>query len=87
MIQGTNIEWKGVYDNSGSPVGAAVERWVAAKGVFPLGLPAAAGHVTFVVLMKGADWSSYSWVEKAPYAHKVFEGVTLAVYKLDSQNH
>lgn len=84
VITGTNMEWGGIYDNSGNVTGAAVERWLAAKGDDPF-LASGEADVRYLLLQKDVDWKSYDWLDALPGLRLVQEGDITKLYEVTSQ--
>ncbi|NBS41630.1 hypothetical protein EBS80_03135, partial [bacterium] len=79
VIQGTNMEWNGIYDNSGSTKGAAVEAWLRSGGNDAAGIEPY--DVRRIILAKDADWNEYAWIDARPEWKLVSETETLRVYE------
>ncbi len=86
VLQGANIEWDGIYDNSGNPTSLAVEQWIVSKGLAPQVLLGQAPSIGYIIVAKDADWNEYSWVGTLPHVHLVFDGPTLRLYRLDKNS-
>ncbi len=63
VISGTNMEWGGIYDNSGKKEGELVSKWLDAKGDTDL-LKKNELNIGYVILAKDVDWANYSWLKE-----------------------
>jgi hypothetical protein len=81
VIQGTNIEWGGIYDNSGDPTGKKVSEWINAKGDTGL-LKIEEIGLRYIVLVKEVDWEDYSWISELSNIQILKETQGLIVYKI-----
>lgn len=63
IIQGTNMEWAGIYDNSGDKNGMIIEQWIKEKKSVDFfknnGL-----NIKYIILAKEVDWQEYQWIDK-----------------------
>jgi len=81
IISGTNMEWGGIYDNSGNFNSEAIVNWLKLKG--DEGMPTLVGdRVRYIILAKEVDFKDYLWLNKAPYLQLIKETETLFVYEV-----
>jgi len=81
VLSGTDMEWGGIYDNSGNPDSRAIVAWMTARGKG--GMPAVAGvPIRYIVLAKEVDFTSYLWIANLPYVKLISDTPTLFVYEV-----
>lgn len=81
VLSGTNMEWGGIYDNSQSSEGAAVDSWLKARGQAKL--PTLAGQpIRYIILAKEIDFINYLWLNKLASIKPLLETATLLVYEI-----
>ena len=83
VVQGTDVEWGAVYDDSGNPQSVAVESWINSAGTAQDPLVKEIPSLQYVILAKEADWEKYAWIDTLPYIHLVFDGPTVRVYRIN----
>jgi hypothetical protein len=83
VVSGSDMEWGGIYDNSESPEGRAIEQWLSTGGATDL-LRNGAFNVRYVILAKELDWGSYAGMNSNPELKLVMETPMLKVYKVES---
>ena len=80
-IQGTNMEWGGIYDNSQNKDSQKVVEWIngshSIKEIGREGL-----NIEYVILLKELDWQKYQWLDSVDYLTLQKELETIKVYKL-----
>jgi len=81
VIQGTNMEWKGIYDNSGDPRSEAIQDWLSRRGATDL-LRSGSLDIRYVLLAKEADWRIYSWLDGLTELRSVSETENLRLYEV-----
>jgi len=81
VVQGTNMEWGGIYDNSGDFVGQKVEDWIDLKGSLNM-LKEYIPGLSYVILAKEVDWAKYSWIDGVVGLEPVKETQNLKLYKI-----
>ncbi len=79
VIQGTNMEWGDIEDNSGNIEGVAVAAWLASKGGSDL-LTANPFGISYVILAKETDWNSYGFLDDVHDLQLVADLPTLKIY-------
>lgn len=80
VIQGTNMEWGGIYDNSSKKEGKLIGEWVENRGQTDL-LINNHFNIKYIILAKELDWQNYLWVEKLDNLKLIKESETLRVYE------
>jgi hypothetical protein len=80
VISGSDMEWGGIYDNSGSQTGRSVAGWIKDKGNDSFFNTAGSG-VKYVILAKELDWRNYDWLDGAKGLTLSKETVTLRLYE------
>ncbi len=83
LISGTNMEWGGIYDNSGDVRGQAVGEWVKKKGETTddvLGRY----NVRYIILAKEVDWRVYLWLDGLVGWQIAKDSQTLRIYERKS---
>jgi hypothetical protein len=75
------MEWGGIYDNSQSPEGQAVDAWLNSGGATDL-LRNSAFNIRYVILAKELDWENYVGIGTNHEFQLVMETPTLRVYKV-----
>jgi hypothetical protein len=75
VITGTNMEWGGIYDNSGDPAGQKIEKWIADEGKINN------MDYRYVILAKEVDWKNYAWLNNLAYLKLVKTTASLFVYE------
>ena len=63
VIQGTNLEWGGIYDNSTEAIGQKVEAWLHDKKDIN-SLRSKNFNIKYIILAKEVDWQDYAWLDK-----------------------
>ncbi len=80
VIQGTNMEWGGIYDNSLDPVGQKVETWL--QGSHDVNSLKHSGlNIKYIILAKEVDWQDYAWLDGLSGIKVEKETDTLKLYK------
>lgn len=79
VVQGTNMEFGGIYNNSLDPTGKEVENWIAAKGNTDLLIDESIGHI---IIAKEIDWQQYVWVKELEDVVLKKETDTLQIYEV-----
>ena len=82
VIQGTNMEWAGIYDNSGDKNGMIIKEWLEKKNE-PDSLINQGLNIKYIILAKEVDWQEYQWLDKIDELKLVKETDTLKLYELD----
>ena len=85
-LQGTNMEWGGIYDNSGSPEGTAVSAWLSGHGTTGL-FSDGALNIKYVILAKEIDWEQYAWLDTLPELRLVMDTATLKTYEVKPKSN
>jgi len=80
IIQGTNMEWGGIYDNSLEPESKLIEEWIFSKGKTDL-LISNELNIRYIILAKEIDWQNYLWLEQIPKLKLIKETATLRLYE------
>jgi len=83
VIQGSNMEWGGIYNNSGDTKSEAIQNWIFTKGQMDL-LSNNEIDIKYVILAKEVDWKDYLWIDKINELVLIRETETLIVYKVKS---
>lgn len=86
VIQGTNMEWGGIYDNSQSVQGAKIQEWIDSKGQDKSLLNSQELSIKYIILAKELDWQNYLWLDTSPDATLFRDTRTLRVYRINEQN-
>ena len=81
VIIGTNMEWGGIYDNSQSPIGQAVSRWLISDGRTDL-LQNSAFDISYIILDKELDWNSYAGAIKNSNLDLLYDSGDLLLYRV-----
>lgn len=81
VIQGTNMEWGGIYDNSTDLKGQKVFEWLSARGQTDL-LNNADLNIKYIILAKEVDWQGYLWINSLPDVEFIKETETLRLYRI-----
>ena len=81
VINGNNMEWGGIFDNSQNQDGQKISDWLLVGGLS--GAPLVSDPaIQYIVLAKEVDWRNYSWLSYLPYLELVKETKTLIVYEI-----
>jgi hypothetical protein len=81
VLSGTNMEYGGIYDNSGNFNSDAIMDWLKLKGEG--GMPTLIGEsVRYVILAKEVDFKSYLWLNDLSYLQLIKETENLFVYEV-----
>ncbi len=81
VLQGTNVEWRGIYDNSNNPSGRTVEEWLTQKS--DAGFLQRNGlDITHIIIAKEADWHEYQWVGELSDVKLIKDTGTLMLYNI-----
>lgn len=82
VITGTNIEWKGIEDNSGDPTSRTVVNWLTLRGDDNGALQQAIPQVKYVMISKSLDWQIHDeWLRQSDRVRIVFEGPSIVLYE------
>ncbi|MFA5047592.1 MAG: hypothetical protein WC516_00960 [Patescibacteria group bacterium] len=80
-ISGTNMEWKGIYDNSGDKNAQQITKWLVSGGQTNL-LTVGNLNVNYIVLAKELDWQNYlSQIHDKDF-DLIQDSATLLVYRI-----
>ena len=79
VVFGTNMEFGGIYDNSGNPEGQTIEHWLEASGNVNI---SDRPKARYIILAKEVDWRNYAWLNNLDYLKLIKETPTLIVYEL-----
>lgn len=82
VIQGTNMEFGGIYDSGIDSVGERVGEWIAGQGNTDL-LSSNMDNIRYIILAKEVDWQTYDWVSTLQGVSLIKETQTLKVYKVE----
>lgn len=80
VIQGTNMEWGGIYDNSQSIEGEIIGKWLENKGETAL-LTNNELNIRYIILAKEIDWQNYLWIDGLDNLKLIKETKTLRLYE------
>ncbi len=83
VIQGSNMEWAGIYDNSKNATSAAVVAWLHG-GKTDL-LRNETFNIRYVILAKELDWKMYQGIALHPDLEFAKETETLIVYRVKKE--
>lgn len=75
---GSNMEWGGIYDNSGDPEGQKIEKWLADKGKTDN------LNARYVILARELDWKTYDWLNNLTYLKLIKTTPSLLVYEREN---
>ena len=81
VISGTNMEFGGIYDNSQSKEGRAVQLWLASRGRTDF-LTAGSFGVKYIILAKEVDWQNYLWLNFNPQVKLIKETEMIILYEV-----
>ena len=81
VISGTNMEFGGIYDNSQSKEGRAVQLWLASRGRTDF-LTANSFGVKYIILAKEIDWQNYLWLNFNPQVKLIKETEMIILYEV-----
>jgi len=82
VIQGTNMEWAGIYDNSGNRNGKIIKEWLEKKNE-PNFLKDRGLNVQYIILVKEVDWQEYEWLNNLSGLKLTKEMDTLRLYEIN----
>ena len=82
VISGTDMEWGGIYDNSGDPNGAKVAAWINEKGSDIL-FNDKDLNLGYIIVAKEVDWRNFEWLNGMKNLELVQDSQTLRVYKIN----
>jgi hypothetical protein len=63
VVSGTNMEWGGINDNSGTKEGILMEKWITTGGETDF-LQKNELNIGYIILAKELDWRAYGWINK-----------------------
>ena len=82
VIQGTNMEWGGIYDNSADATGQKIEDWLYNKKDIDY-LNNNDLNIKYIILAKEVDWQNYFWLDEIPGLRFEKETENLRLYKIN----
>jgi hypothetical protein len=82
VINGTNMEWGGIYDNSTDKQGQAIELWLNTHGANKEIINNL--NIGYIVMAKEVDWQAYDWLGQLKYIKLIKSTKTLMVYEIES---
>ncbi len=81
VVQGTNVEWGGIYDNSNNPAGRTMVQWLTEKSDISF-LQKNGLNVSYIIIAKEADWRNYQWIGDLPGVTLVKDTDALMLYNI-----
>lgn len=83
VISSTNMEWGGIYDNSGRIESALISEWINKRSESEL-LKNNELNIGYIILAKEIDWQNYDWLinHKQINLELIKETNTLLLYKI-----
>ena len=81
VIQGTNMEWGGIYNNSLDKNSQKVEQWINEPHDIDL-LNSNDLYIEYIILVKEVDWRKYEWLDTISELKLEKEFDSLKLYKV-----